>query len=51
MGYIDRNYETMYRAAKMIFKKNGNVNWNHVDKMLRQMLYRETKNVKVETES
>ena len=50
MGYIDRNYNIMYRVMKMI-RKNSIANWNHAEKMLRQMLYRESKNVKVDTES
>ena len=50
-GYIGRNFATFNRVAKMIFQKHGNTNWNHAEKMLRQMLYRESKNVKVDTES
>lgn len=50
MGYIDRNYNTMYRTMKMI-RKNAIANWKHADKMLTQMLYREIRNTKMDAES
>lgn len=49
MGYIDRNYNTMYRTMKMI-RKNAIANWNHAEKMIKQMLYRETKNAKADSD-